>query len=250
MKTLGFIMALIYCTQVYSQSDSTLNVIVLTRYSNDRASASGEPFTVFTAEAIFNKSSITIVPSYRSKTFYSIQAKQAGVTAYKSFQSSYINVGLFYSSDNLFPTWNMNTDYYLNVVRGLELRIGYNYRTYTDGATSHMGILGFAYEHKRIRANYNVYKPFDNRLAHQVSLRRLLNTPLDYLQLSYTYGRDDSMANIDRSANLISSYRMSINKRILSGLQLTLTASLSDIRNEDLKSLDLGYEVGVRIDLQ
>ena len=172
MKILLLCVAFIFCNQVCGQTDSTLHVSLLSHYSLERASASGTPYPVFTAEAIFKKMDFTIVPTFRRKTLFGKKAKQVGVSVYKNFYKSYLNIAVSYSPDDLFPSLNLTSDFYLNAMKGLELRLAYNYRTYVDGTKSQMGIMGFGYDYRRMRFNYNAYQPLDKSLAHQVSIRR------------------------------------------------------------------------------
>jgi len=192
----------------------------------------------------------TIVPTYRSKKIFGRQSDQYGTSFYKAFRKSYINVAASYSRDKFFPAWNLLADYYKNMSKGLELRQGYNYRTYYEGLSNHMGILGLSYEKKRMRFLYNLYQPFDQRLSHQLSVRRALNASSDYLQISYTYGRDSNMTNVDNSPGQVSTYRTEYKKSIRRNLQLVIAVALSDLSFENQTRLYLGYGVGLRMDIK
>lgn len=249
MKKLLFNISILFSVTIYGQSDSTSHLTLLTQYSFDRASANGATYRVYSTEAILKSGSYTAVPTYRSKTIQGIKASQYGMSFYRSFEKSYMHMTVSYSSDRIFPSWNIQSDYYQNIKKGIELRLAYNYRSYSDNSKSHLGILGLSYERNRIMIQYNAFLPLDNALSHQLSLRRLLKIPGDYIQLSYTHGRDNNLTDIDRSDNHLSSYRLSFNKRLMNIISLSMTTAISDVSYTYERSLYVGYTVGIGIDI-
>jgi len=249
MKYLLSLMMIIISTNIYSQSDSSYHVSLLSQFSIDKASANGVSYSVYSAEAIIKKMKYTIVPTYRNKTLQNMKGNQYGVSLYRSFKKSYLNVDVAYSADMLFPTWNLHTDYFQSIAKGLEFRVAYNYRSYDVGEVNHMAIMGVSYESHRVIIHYNAYNAFGQSLSHQFSLRRNLKMPRDYLQISYTNGKDDTMRNVDNVDNQNSTYRLSLGKNVMKIINLIMTAAISDFTHKDTSTLNVGYMVGIGIDL-
>lgn len=251
MKNLIFTF-LLFCTcfSANGQIDSTYHVTVVNQFSIDKASANGVPLSIYSSEIMIKKMKDTFIPTYRNKSLHGENAHQYGASYYRGFEQSYFNVGGFFSSEELFPTISYNAGYYMNLGKGLELKVAYDGRSFSTEEISHMGIIGARYERNRYTFNYNAYQPLEQDLSHQFSIRKNMKRPENFLQISYSNGQIDSENDFNRLDNRLSSLSMSAGKSLQESIRLSLASSLSKVNIDNEDSLYIGYSISIGIEIQ
>ncbi len=238
---------IIFVSNGYSQSDSTLHVSVMTNYTLDRASANGTSIQMLSTEAVFNKMKYAYVPTFRYKLMNQDKSNQVGSTIYRSFDQSYMSVTSFISNDELFPSLQLSTSYYHNLGKGVEVKLAYDYRSYSNDEENHMGIVGVSYEQKNTTIQYSVYQPLAQKPSHLLGVKKVLDTRDDYLQILYSNGQGNTDEIFEQSRNQVSSLTLSFGKKAVKKVNVLCNTSLSQSTKDE--KLQFGYSLGLSMDL-
>lgn len=232
---------------IFGQVDTLWTGGIGVGHSAGSVSSTGVPFKVNSAEIQLRKSAQTFVGTFNQKSIHGMKGYQLGMAYYRKWKWGYAHLGASYSNSLIYPSLSLTSTVYVNIQKGYEINLGLNTIRYALGNNLNVLNLGTTFYYGSVMASYQFRKPISGFANHRLAIRRYLNTPKEYIEISLARGLDiEGILPNQNEPFSISAIQFSFLKQIFDKTSIRISFGVTTAANNTENRHLINYGLGLK----